>query len=233
MVLSSKGKKLAAILGICFAAYNIIVFALCGFAGHTAVFWLSWAFMLVAFAAMTTAGVLLGKNGMFLRDWLFGYPIIKHSTFYIIAELIASTVFIIFEDVVPFGVAFAVQILFLAVYCVFAVSCFLAKETIDEIHNKVSDKTSFMKLLRADSESIVAKCNEPELKKKLQSLSEEIRYSDPMSNEVLFELEKEITFTVSECGKAVDSNAVAEAADLCNKAHLLLVERNKKCKALK
>ena len=86
---------------------------------------------------------------------------------------------------------------------------FLSKETIDEIHDKVSDKKGFIKLLRADSETIVAKCNDPELKKKLQSFSEEIRYSDPMSNDV------------------------AEANDLCDKAHLLLVERNKKCKALK
>ena len=233
MNLSSKGKKMAAILAICFAAYNIILFSLCGFAGHSVVFWISWAFMIVAFAAMATAGVLLGKNGMFLRDWLFGFPIIKHSTFYIIAELIASTVFIILEDYIPFGVAFAVQILFLAVYCVFAISCFLSKETIDEIHEKVSDKTGFIKLLRADSETIAAKCDDPELKKKLQSLSEEIRYSDPMSNDVLFELEKEITFTVSECGKAVDNNDVTAANDLCDKAHLLLVERNKKCKALK
>ena len=31
----------------------------------------------------------------------------------------------------------------------------------------------------------------------------------------------------------VDNNDVTAANDLCDKAHLLLVERNKKCKALK
>lgn len=233
MKLTNKGKMLAMILAIVFIAYNVILFVLCGVSGHTGVFWMSWIFMLLAFAAMTFAGVLLGKRGMFLRDWIFGFPIVKHSTVYIIVEFIASTIFIIFEKIIPFGWSFAAQFLFLCIYGVCAVSCFLAKETIDDVHNRVSDKTRFLKLLRVDAEMLVEKCHDPELKKQLQALSEAIRYSDPMSNEALFELEKDITLTVSECGKSVENGDFDEVGELCKKANLLLSERNKKCKALK
>lgn len=233
MEITKKGKMLVAILGICFIAYNVILFAICGFSDHTAVFWISWVFMLIAFSSVAVTGGLLGKRGMLLRDWLFGYPIIKHSIIYIIAETIVSTVFIIVEDDMPFGWAIAVQFLVLCVYAVFAVSGFLAKETIDEVRTNVADKTRFLNLLRVDAQMLVQKCNDPELKNKLQKLSEDIRFSDPMSSETIFELEREITNVVYQCGVELDNGNITNAAALCDKASLLLEERNRKCKALK
>lgn len=233
MNVTRKSKMTAAILAIAFIAYNLILFVLCGFREHSGVFWMSWVFMLVAFFAMAVAGVLLGQKGMFLRDWLFGYPIIKHSAVYIVAEFCASTLFIVLEHHIKWGLAFAVQFLFLCIYGVCAVSCFLSKETIEEIHTKIEDKTGFWKLLRADAEMLVEKCTDPDMKLHLQQLAEAIRYSDPMSSELLLELEKEISSTVSECDKAVTSGELEKAEELCKKAQLLVKERNKKCKALK
>lgn len=233
MEITNKGKKLAMMLGIGFIAYNVILFVLCGFAGHTAVFWISWVFMIVAFLAMTVSGVLLGKKGMFLRDWLFGFPIVKHSTFYIIVELIASTAFIIFEHSIKLSWTFAVQFLFLCVYCICAISCFLSKQTIDEVENRVEDKTSFIKLLRADCVMLTNKCEDPKLKGQLKEFADEVRYSDPMSNEALFELEKDITLAVSECGSLLENNDLEKASEILSRTRLLLKERNEKCKALK
>ena len=224
---------MASVLGISFVAYNVILFVICGFAGHTGIFWMSWAFMLVAFAAMAGAGVVLGQKGMLLRDWLFGYPIIKHSTIYIIAEFLASTLFIILEDHIGWGLAFAVQFIFLCAYCICAFSCFLAKDTIENVHNHVSDKTRFIKLLRADAEMLVEKCDDADVKAECRKLAEAIRLSDPMSSEALFELEKDLALTVAECDKAVTAKDYCLAKELCAKAMLQLTERNKKCKALK
>lgn len=231
--MSKKSKMLAAILAISFVAYNVILFVLCGFTDHTGIFWMSWIFMLVAFAAMAGAGVILGQKGMFLRDWLFGFPIVKHSTVYIIAEFCASTLFILLENHMKWGLAFAVQFLFLCIYGICAISCFLAKETIEDVHNNVSDKTRFIKLLRVDAEMLIEKCDDAETKTECKKLAETIRYSDPMSNESLFELEKDLALTVSECDKAVTAKDFAHAKELCAKAMLQLTERNKKCKALK
>lgn len=231
--MTNKGKLLAMILAICFIAYNVTIFIICGFGEHTAVFWTSWIFMILAFTAMAVAGVILKQRGMFLRDWLFGFPIIKHSTVYLIAEFITSTVFIILEKIAPWSLAIVLQFLFLCIYSIFAVSCFLAKETIDEVRTKVNDKTRFTKLLLADVQMLVMKCTDPALRGQLQKLSEQVRYSDPMSSESLFELEKEITLTVSQCDEALMKDDLETAESLCQKAELLLCERNKKCKVLK
>ena len=231
--MSKKSKMTAAILALAFIAYNVVLFVLCGFTEHTGVFWMSWGFMIVAFAAMAGAGVALGQKGMFLRDWLFGYPIVKHSTIYIIVEFCASTLFIILEDYIKAGWAFAIQFIFLCAYGICAISCFLAKETIEEVHNNVSDKTRFIKLLRVDAEMLIEKCDDAETKAECKKLAEAIRYSDPMSSESLFELEKDLALTVSECDKAVSVKNYILAKELCAKAMLQLTERNKKCKALK
>lgn len=231
--MTDKKKMTAAILAVAFAAYHVTLFALCGFAGHTGVFWTSWIFMLISFAAMAGAGLLLGEKGMFLRDWLFGYPIVKHSTAYVMAEFCASTVFIVFERQVKWGWTFAAQFLLLCIYGICAISCFLAKATIDEVHAKVSGKTAFWKLLREDADVLVQKCPPSALKTQLQQLSEAIRYSDPMSSEALAEWDKEIAEALSDCGKAVSCNDLGQAEELCQKAQLLLTRRNKRCKALK
>lgn len=231
--MTKKSKMLGAMLAIVFIAYNVVLFLLCGFTDHESTFWISWLFTVIAFGALAVSGVLLGKRGRFLRDWLFGYPIVKHSTIYIICEFIVSTIFIIFESSVKWEIAFAVQFIFLAVYLVFAISCFLAKQTIDEVHTKVEDKTRFIKLLRSDTEMLAVKCEDTAVKVKCQKLAEAVRYSDPMSSEALFELEKELTLTVSECDKAITEKNYEEAGRLCDKASILLIERNKKCKALK
>lgn len=233
MNLSKKGKMLAAILAIAFIAYNVTLFTICGFTEHTAVFWISWLFMLAAFAAMTVSGVILGKRGLFLRDWLFGFPIVRHSTVYLIAELLASILFILFEDAVRPGLAFGLQFLLLCIYGVCAVSCFLSKETIDDVHTRVSDKTRFIRLLCADAEMLVEKCPDPDTKEECRRLAEAIRYSDPMSSEALFELEKELSLTVSKCDSAIGEGDFAAARELCARAALQLTERNRKCKALK
>lgn len=233
MKFNKKGKMIACIFAIAFITYNIIFFTICGFKDHSPVFWISWAFMVIAFGIIAVCGLFLGKQGLFLQDWMFGYPIVKYSTIYIIFELVFSIVFVIFEKTVPYGWAFAAQFLGLAVYLVLAISCFISKETIKEVKNKVSDKTRFIKLLRTDVEMLVEKCGDVVLKEQFRKFAETVRYSDPMSNEALFELEKELAYTISECDKAITNEEYERAKQLCDKSELLLAERNKKCKALK
>ena len=59
---TQKGKMLMAILAIAFLAYYVILFVLCGFSGHTATFWLSYAMMTVAFLTMAIVGSALGNR---------------------------------------------------------------------------------------------------------------------------------------------------------------------------
>ncbi len=232
--LTSKVKMIALILAIAFVSYNVVLFVICGFAGHGASFWISYVFMLIAFAALTGTGYMLKSRDIQPKDWLLGYPVLKHSTIYITVEFIFSILFMAFDSIdAPWWIAFAAQMITLAVHAVFIISCFLAQETIVDVQTKVKDATSFIKLLQVDVEMVAEKATVPAVKEAFLKLAEQVGFSDPMSNDNLFELEKQITLQVSNADSCMTLNDIEGALQCCNRATLLLIERNKKCKVLK
>ncbi len=231
MNMTKKSKMSAAILALVFLTYNLVLFIATGF-DHFASFWVSYVFVLIAFISLACVSSLLGAKGMLLRDWLFGYPIIKHGVIYMVVEFIVSIIFMA-ADTDEWKLAFVVQFLLLAVYLVFAVSCFLAKETIQEIEKKVAVKTQTIRLLYAEMYTAAQGCTDETLKPVLEKLAEELRYSDPMSNEALADLEARLGNVVGEVKKLVLSGHFDIAKQYCVTVANLIVERNQKCKALK
>lgn len=231
---ASRIKQSSIIGGALFAAYNILLFVIAGFQGHGASFWTSYVFMNLAFASIVLNVLLLNKREMQPKDFMFGYPILRHCVLLLIIEFVLSTVFMLLDTInLAWAWAFVPQFLVLGFHLVLVVSCYMANDTIQEMDTKIKDATTFTKLLQVDAEMIVDKCLDPALKAAFQKLAEDIRYSDPISNPCLFELEKQITLTVSNADIAVNQKDYANAMLLCNQAKLLLTERNKKCKALK
>lgn len=235
MRLTQKTKMVLAIIAICFVVYNTVLFVLCGFTGHGAGFWISFIFMTVAFLLPTIGGMLIGARGLSLRDWLFGFPLVKHSAVYLACEFTVSTLFIVLDYLlqINWGWVLVPQLIILGVYLIFAISCLFVKQTIDEIHTKTKDKTSFIRLLKVDADMLIELSSDPEAKKTFSAFADEVRYSDPMSSEVLFELEKDISLAVTQARNKLSDGDESAALELCHKASLLLAERNKKTQALK
>lgn len=235
MKLTKKSKMLMAVLVIAIVVYTVVLFVVCGFEGHGAEFWISFAFVMISFLLLAIGGAVLGSRGLSLKDWLFGLPLVKHSAAYIAFELVISTVFIVlgYHTKVKWGLVFAPQFIALGVYLVFAISCLLAKQTIDDVQTKVSDKTTFIRLLKVDADMLVERAASADAKKVFSDFSEAVEYSDPMSSEALFELEKDISLAVAQAGEKLSAGDETSAIALCKKASLLLSERNKKTRALK
>ncbi len=69
--------------------------------------------------------------------------------------------------------------------------------------------------------------NDTQAKSELLSLAEKVRFSDPMSNEMLAQLEARILANVEKM------KMVADKKSLIIEIEMLLTERNKKCKIFK
>ncbi len=231
--MNKKGIHFLAMGAIAFVMYNILVFAIGGFSGHEAAFWISYVFTVIAFGLVGLSAAILGKTGMAMRDWLFGYPIVRHCIIYVCAQLFASVMFMIFEYDIEWVLPAVVQVLLLGVFGILVLSCFAAKNVVGEIHQKVEKKTRYIALLQADAQMLANKCEDPEVKRQCEKLAEAIRFSDPMSNELLAGLEQNLMTTVSACGNALDEGNYVLASSLCEKAMQQLAERNTKCKVLK
>lgn len=196
-------------------------------------FWTALAFAEVSLLVLLIVLLSLGNTLVILRDWFFGYPLIRHCAIYLCLTMFSSTVFMILHTYVTWGVVLGVSLLLLTIYLVFALSCLIAKRAIQEIEGNIKEKRLFIDLLKVDAEMLCAACNDAQAKKIFTEYAELVRYSDPMSAEVLFELEKEVQLQTMKAAEALREDRLEDATKHCKEAQLLLMERNKKCKALK
>lgn len=229
-----RGIMTIAICAIVFVAYNIILFAIAGFENHGPAFWISYVFMLLAFFIVMVSGLLVMGKKFQPKDWMLGYPILSHCVVYIIVETIVSTAFMLLELlIIPWGFSLAAQTLILAVHLVFNVSCFITKDALENIQANTKNKTLLIETLRTEVEMLEETAVDAEVKGAYHALAEELRYSDPVSSPMLFEVEQRLVTAVHQARPYVEANDKQMALDSCKSISLILSERNKKCKLYK
>ena len=189
--------------------------------------------ILIAFVGTAIAIVFVLTLRLETKEKLF-LNISQLKTAYIVTALsvILATVFI-FVDVVPNR---AVYVAITLVYGLAIIAIIKSKTTVSVIQG-VDEKNKvqmfFVKSLTVDAENLMNKANDEELKELTKKVYEAIRYSDPMSNAVLVEVEDKIEKTFADFENAVNTEDT-ELADYTADELLSLIDiRNKKCKLLK
>ena len=211
------------ILGILFALVSIIAFAVP--TTKTATFWIAYAFTAAAFAAQIIIwNKALGKEE--LKSKFLGFPVVHIGIVYAIIQVVAFAVFL-FVPTLPAWSAIVVCSVIAGVSVVCMISADAGRNEIERVEAKVQKKVFYIRELQVDVELIAAAETDADTKAVLTQLAEKIRFSDPMSNEQLADLENKISAKVSELKTA--ANKVEVATELTS----LLNERNKKCKLLK
>lgn len=212
------------ILGIVFAAFTVVAFAAPFI--KTPVFWVSYLFGL---AAMCFQIPLWNKalKGESLKSKFLGFPVLYIGVTYLIVQLIISLIMMAVPGI-PVWIAIIVDVVILAIICTLVISGDVAKTAIEKTEEKVQIKTAFLKSIKADVDILLSEEKDPEIKKELSKLSDDIKYSDPMSSSELEEIEKLIVDKLAAFTTVGEYKAsqVAEIRELVN-------QRNIKCRALK
>ena len=211
-------------LGIVFALFNVIAFVIP--TDKTTTFWTAYAFSVIAFAVQIPLWkIALGKKDT-LKSKFLGIPVIHVGITYLIIQLIAFAVFMIFP-MLPVWLAVVVCAIILAISALCAIAGQAGANEISRLEEKIKVKRAFIQFLQTDIEMLAESETDTETKAELKKLAEKVRFSDPMSHEMLGELESRISAKVEEMKTATDKKGlVAEITTL-------LTERNKKCKILK
>lgn len=214
----------ALIYVILLGVYNLLVFVI--FKEHSAVFWVSYGFVILAFGVQITS-MLLSFRRADVETAFFGIPLASFSLFYLIAEICVGTIFMIFQNVGT-TIPLVIQVLLFAAFAVIAVIALMARDTVREIGESVKQKVTQLKSVRVDIEMLLEHCADPELKTRLRKLAETVRYSDPMTTEAIADVEERIWQKVSELRIYCENDETDEAKKTCSALELLYVERNKK-----
>lgn len=211
-------------LGIVFALFNVIAFVIP--TEKTATFWTAYVFSIVAFAVQIPLWkIALGKKDT-LKSKFLGISVIHVGITYLIIQLIAFAIFMIFPRL-PVWLAVVVCAIILAASALCAIAGQAGANEINHVEEKIKVKRAFIQFLQTDIEMLVEGENDVETKVALSKLAEKVRFSDPMSHEMLGELESRISAKVEEMKTIADKKA------LIGEIEILLTERNKKCKILK
>ena len=207
----------------------LIVFAVDAFVApfeKTRVFWVSFAFGLLAICFQIP---LWNKalSGETLRSKFLGFPVLHIGIAYLIIQLIVSIIMMAVPGI-RLWIAIIVDVFILTITCVLITSGGVARSAIEETEEKIQEKTSFIKGLKADIDILLSKETDTKVKEALRKLSEETRYSDPMSNSALGSIEAEISEKMISFSTAGENklNVISEISEL-------IKQRNIKCKALK
>ena len=212
------------VLGVLLVLYILIAF-LIPFV-HTATFWVSFVFTLIAFAVVAASIYIAFIKNPDAKSRFYGFPIAKIGVLYGAVQLLAGIVFMALAAIVPAWVAVLVYAIALGAAVIGLVS---AETVVEEIHlqdAKLKKDVTLMRSLQSKISQIAAQSEDAAIK----ALAEEFRYSDPVSSDAIADAETDLAAAVDELQTAYvdgDSEAVAK---LCRKASALLAERNRLCK---
>ena len=211
-------------LGVLLLLYILVAF-LIPFV-HTAVFWVSFVFTLIAFAVVAASMYIAFVKNPDARSRFYGFPLARIGAIYGLVQLIAGFVFMALAQWAPVWAAFLVYAIALGAAVIGLVS---AEAVVSEIHaqdDKLKKDVSLMRSLQSKVNQMAAQSENADIK----ALADEFRYSDPVSNAAIADAEADLAAAMDELQSAyVDGDSEA-VATLCRKASALLAERNRLCK---
>lgn len=197
---------------------------------RNAVFWASCTHLMCALLMQFALPDYVFEDGDTTSSKFYGISVISVFSTYLIVQFIASTIFIIFSTYIQLWIVLLVNLLILG----FAVSgIFITdaiKSEIERQDNNTNLITSNFKQLTIEINCILDSCTIDSVKKELAILVDEFKYSDPVSNDSLSEIELELKESIKLLQEYVDNKKENESLDLISQMKLVLENRNKMCK---
>lgn len=215
-------------LGVLLVLYILVAF-LIPFV-HTATFWVSLLFTLIAFGVVGASFYIAFIKNPDAKSRFYGFPIAKIGAIYGLVQLIAGMLFMALAALVPAWVAVLVYAIALGAAVIGLIS---AEAVAEEIHNqdaKLKKDVTLMRSLQSKLNQMAAQCDNPDAAAEVKRFAEEMRYSDPVSSEALADIEADLAAAVDELQSAAVDGDSASVKQLCRKASGILAERNRLCK---
>ena len=223
--------RLYLVIAIIFVLFSVIAFAI-PFEKNT-VFWLSYAFAVIALAVqLIVQPRALDLDGHDVRSKFYGFPLTRIATAYLAVQLVLSLVFMLLCKYMEIKtwVPLVAYVLILGISAIGFIAADAMKEEVERQDTVHKANVGTMRALQSKAVFVASQCEDAETKKALNALSEALRFSDPVSNAATADIEENLTGLLEELGSAVLDKDYASVKTLCAKASTLLADRNRMCK---
>jgi hypothetical protein len=217
----------AAAWTVLLALFNVIAFVSPGwiwFEKYDAAFWIGYAFITVTFLGqLVCAWVALKEENS--TKLFYKVSLITTSYAGLIVTFVIGGLCMLFSPL-PYWIGILVCSIVLVANILTVIKAAAAIDEVQKIDDTIKVQTNFIKNLTVDAETLVSKAKTESAKAACKKVYEAVRYSDPMSNEALSEIEESIQLRFAEF-------SASPTAEMAEELLVLVAERNKKCKLLK
>lgn len=228
-------KFFAIIWAICLLLFNVIVFVtpneISGISKFDGAFWVGYIFITLAFIGQLTCAYVAFKAEN-LKKLFYNIPLIYISYIGIVVMLVVGGLTMVIPNI-PDWIGVIVCLLVLGFTAISVIKSTVAIEIVSEIDTKLATQTAFIKTITVDAQNLISRANAPMMKKQCKKVYDALRYSDPMSNVMLTDIEQRIKEEFDTLTDAVISDDLDLTESSVKELTTLIAERNNKCKALK
>lgn len=189
--------------------------------------------MLIAFVGTAIAVAFVLTLKVDTKEKMF-LTVSQFRTAYIVTvlSLILAGVYL-FVGIVPDWMVYIAVVLVYGFAVISILKAKVAVSVVEGVDEKIKVQTFFIKSLTVDAEHLMNTAKTAELKALSKKVYEAVRYSDPMSNAVLVEVEDKIKNCFVDFENAVNGEDFELASSTADALLSLINIRNKKCKLLK
>lgn len=200
---------------------------------YSPIFAIELFFSIVAIVlSLLSVNILLPRYRKSTSEYLLTGSQMVTNILYVVCQLGFAIAAIYYIEISAF-LALVVSLVILGVYVFLMFSSGIGRQHAKEVSGKIAEKTSRMKAIKESVKGLDEGITDPEVKKQVRRLVEEIRYSDPVTNDDLDFAESEIETAVYELKKIIDNGDSDAIIEKTNNAMDLVKKRNKMCKAYK
>lgn len=213
-------------------AVILIVFSVIAFAAPfsmTVSFWLAYIFGVIAIAYQIYVFKISFSGDGDVKSKFYGFPIAKVGVIYLAVQLIISLIEMCIAAIMPGWIVLIINIISIAVAMVGCIAADAVKDEILRQDVQLKKDVTNMRTLQSLASSFINQCTDDELKRTIQDMSEQFKYSDPVSSDQTKEVEKELKTMMEELQKAILDGDIEGAKILVGKIVGVLCERNRIC----
>lgn len=221
------------VLGIVLVAYNVLAFVL---PFHkNLIFIISYIFTMIAILLQIYVIQTAFYKGAGVKSKFYGFPIAKLGVIYLVIQLILGFAFMAIGSslIIPVWIPIVLYIVILAAVMIGLIGTEAVRDAAAGQDEKQVRQTSRMREIQAKGKSLAERNTVSDAKKDLEKLAEDLRFSDPVSNESLTEIEDKLIGCLKQIEKAVADQDSEQIKLLCKEAERVLAERNQLCRMAK
>ncbi|MBQ7276567.1 MAG: hypothetical protein IJS58_04880 [Bacilli bacterium] len=222
------------IICIIAALFNVIYFVFpFDKANNAKAFWVSYSATMLLFV-IGFISIFFAFAKKKLESKIFGIPIISFVYGVAIFQFIIDIIILITGNYIAIKswIVWIIESIILAVLLIGIITRTVYRNAIDEMEKKDEGKTRFIDELRAEIKILCDNSYGKAYAKELQSLNENLKYTNPVSNKEVIELEDEMLNELDYLKKAIEEEKELDTINYINKLNNHIKERAARIKVI-